>query len=909
MKLIVVESPAKAKTIEKFLGAEYKVAASYGHIRDLPGSASEIPASLRDEKWARLGVNTEEDFKPVYVVPTDSKKRINELKKLMKQADELLLATDEDREGESISWHLIEVLKPKIPVRRIAFHEITRSAIKEAMENPREVDTDLVRAQESRRILDRLYGYSLSPVLWKKVRTKLSAGRVQSVALRLLVEREEERQAFHKAQYWDVEAELQADDMAFTATLTSVDDKRLAIGKDFDPATGQLKKSVKAIQLDEQRATKIATDAPEAVPWHVTRVEKKQTRQRPAPPFTTSTMQQAANNRLNMSARQTMMVAQRLYEGIDLGGGDRQGLITYMRTDSVTLSQKALKDAETFIKKTYGDDYHTGTRQYTTKSKSAQEAHEAIRPTEMGRTPESVAKYLGKDELNLYRLIWNRAVASQMADAILDKVTVDISVELDGSAHVFRANGSTVKFPGFLKVYGNGGKETLLPDLTEGQTIGGESDKVRIVGTKPLGHETSPPARYTEASLVKKLEEEGIGRPSTYAPTISTIQQRDYCFKKSGALVPTYVGMAVVHLLREHFAHYVDLKFTARMEEVLDDIATGDTDAVKFLSEFYHGNGEGEAGLLTEIDKQLPNIEFPAIPVGTDPETNKPIFVRIGKNSVYVQRDNGGEDNTATIPVDLLIDELTSDKALELLKRQAKTREPIGVDPESGKNVYALVGPYGPYVQLGEAEKRKKPKRVGLPPEKRLEEVDLEYALRLLQLPRKVGDDPETGKQVNAGIGPYGPFVERDGLYRSLDSVDEVFSIQLDEALKRLAEKRTVRTKRALKELGPHPETGKTVQVMTGRYGPYVTDGTVNASLKRRAEPTALTMDEAVQLLAEAAARGKTRRGRKSATRKNTTAKKSAKKSTKKSAKKSTKKAAKKTPKKSTGKSTKKSTK
>lgn len=859
MKLIVVESPAKAKTIEKFLGSDYKVAASYGHIRDLPSSASEIPESVRKEKWARLGVNTEDDFKPVYVIPKDSKKRITELKKLVKQADELLLATDEDREGESISWHLMEVLKPGVPVKRIAFHEITRTAIKEALDNPRDVDNNLVRAQESRRILDRLYGYSLSPVLWKKVRTKLSAGRVQSVALRLIVEREEERQAFKKSSYWDVDAILKDQKLEFSATLTTVGDKKLASGKDFDPSTGDLKRGSKVLVLDGDAAGSIAEQCRKAVPWKVTGVERKQTKQRPSPPFTTSTLQQAANNRLNMSARQTMMTAQRLYEGIDLGGSDRQGLITYMRTDSVTLSQKALKDAEEFIVKEYGKEYHTGTRQYTTKSKSAQEAHEAIRPTEISRTPESVAKFLTKDELNLYRLIWNRAVASQMADAVLDKVAVDITAQIKSTPHVYRANGSTVKFPGFLKVYGNGGKETLLPDMEEGQTIGASKDAVSVVEVKPVGHETTPPPRYTEASLVKRLEEEGIGRPSTYAPTISTIQQRDYVFKKSGSLVPTYVGMAVVHMLRNHFAHYVDLKFTARMEEALDDIASGDADAVKFLSEFYHGNGDGGEGLLAEIDKELPNIEFPAIPVGKDPKTGLDIHVRIGKNSVYVQRGNGGDENTATIPVDLLIDELTPERAHQLLEQTARNKEPIGVDPESGKNVYTLVGPYGPYVQLGEAEGRKKPKRTGIPPEKRMEEVDLEYALRLLSLPRELGTDPDTGQMVTAGIGPYGPFVERAGTYRSLDTAEEVFSVTLADAIERLAQKRVVRTKRSLKELGPHPETGKIVQVMTGRYGPYVTDGEINASIKRRSDPMSLSMEEAIQMLAEAAAKGKTK--------------------------------------------------
>lgn len=864
LKLIIVESPAKAKTIERFLGSDYKVVASYGHIRDLPATATEIPKQYKGESWARLGVNPDDDFSPIYIVPKDSKKRVSELKKMVKEAEELLLATDEDREGESISWHLIEVLKPKIPVRRVAFHEITKGAVLDAVANPREVNEQLVRAQESRRILDRLFGYSLSPVLWKKVRTKLSAGRVQSVAVRLIVEREEERQAFNSATYWDVEATLKdKDGLEFTATLTTRDGKKLAIGKDFDPATGDVKKGSDVLVLDEKAATKVAADSLKNVPWKVISVERKEATQRPWAPFTTSTLQQTAGYRLNMSPKQTMMVAQRLYEGVDLGGSDREGLITYMRTDSVTLSEKALSEAGAFIKKTYGDAYYDGPRRYKTKAKSAQEAHEAIRPTSFSRPPESLAKFLNKDELALYKLIWTRTLASQMADSRTDKMAVDFQVDLD-QPHVYRATGSTVKFDGFSKIYGNGKKETLLPALEVNDTVGGKSDNVAVSNTEPKSHKTAPPARYTEGTLVKRLEEEGIGRPSTYAPTIATIQQRNYVVKKSGALVPTYVGMAVTDLLRKHFDHYIDLAFTARMEEALDNIASGNADASAFLSAFYHGNGDSSStGLIEQIDKQLPDIEFPMISLGNDPDTDEPIFVRIGKSSCYIQRGTKTKAPTAPLPVDLLIDELTLDKAHELLIARLKGDEPLGQEPESGKNIYALVGPYGPYVQLGEADGEKKPKRVSLGKGTNITEVTLEFALKMLSLPRKLGPCPDTGKSVTAGMGPYGPFVHRDGVYRSLKKPEMIFEVTLEEAVKMLAEKKTrTRTKTVLKELGKHPESGKPIQVLDGRYGPYVSDGKVNASLGNRTTPDTVTLETAVEMLAEAATKKKTRRRR-----------------------------------------------
>jgi DNA topoisomerase-1 len=934
LKLIVVESPAKARTIAKFLGPPYKVAASYGHIRDLPSSAKEIPSQYRQEQWARLGVDTENDFMPIYVVSAQSKQHVAALKKLLKDAEELLLATDEDREGEAISWHLLEVLKPKIPVRRITFHEITEEAIAKALSQPRDVDRQLVRAQESRRILDRLYGYSLSPVLWKKVRTKLSAGRVQSVAVRLIVEREEARQAFCTAAYWDVEAQLSTPTVAFSAVLVSIAGQRLAGGKDFDPDTGQLRPDVRSRLLDGDAAAAIAREAPAAQPWLVSKVERKQTRQRPHPPFITSTLQQAASARLGFSPRRTMAIAQRLYEGVDLGGGSRAGLITYMRTDSVTLSEKALAETAAYIKQEHGPSYTGGPRRYKTKTKSAQEAHEAIRPTDIRRSPEAVAAYLEQEELALYRLIWSRALASQMSDAILDKTTIEFTVELDEIPHIFRSRGSVVRFPGFLRVHNGGQQETLLPDLAEGQYVGegsgralgavtgtaaepaqvsaaaptawtGEANALRINEITPRRHETVPPPRYTEASLVKQLEEEGIGRPSTYAPIISTIQARDYALKKGGSLLPSYIGLAVVHLLRRHFPRYVDLKFTAAMEEDLDKIASGQIDWIDFLATFYQGRPEGSNGLLARIAQELPSIDYPAIPLGNDPSTGEPITVRIGRTYVYVQVGDGQDGRRATLPVDLLIDELTPEKALALIEARAKAREPIGQEPESGQNVYVLTGPYGPYVQLGEATDDQKPKRVSLPKGTRPEDVDLAHALQLLSLPRVIGTDPDSGQPIRVGLGRLGPYVERERVFVGLKDSTKLFTITRDEALALLRDKKQDR-RAVLRELGPHPETGIPLKVKRGRYGPYVTDGQVNATLKE-VDPEEVTREEAVALLAAAALRKQEGRKRPAKKKAKAAAGKKPTASSRKTTRKTSKKAAKKTNKK-TGKQTSKTT-
>ena len=782
------------------------------------------------------------------------------------------------------------MLKPTIPVRRITFHEITKTAIAHALENPRDLDDQLVRAQESRRILDRLYGYELSPVLWKKVRSGLSAGRVQSVAVRLIVEREEERQRFVSAAYFDVEALLYGPDGAnFTARLQEIDGKRLAGGKDFDADTGVLKQPDKRLLLGDAEAEKLQECARSAasLPWRVGSVERKQTRQNPSPPFTTSTLQQAASNRLKFSPQRTMSIAQRLYEGADLGSGERVGMIIYMRTDSVNLAGQAQSEAETYIRDTYGSEYTDGPRFYKTKSKGAQEAHEAIRPTSIVRTPDSLAGYLDGPDLALYRLIWNRTVASQMAPARLDKTAADIVCRCEERELVWRANGSIVTFPGFLLAYGDRDRDSLLPDLQEGQLIPpadapeDEDPPQGIAEVRAMRHETTPPARFTEASLVKQMEEEGIGRPSTYASIISTVQNRGYVIKKSSTLVPTYVGMAVTRLLRDHFQRYVDVRFTASMEEELDAIARGEIEWREFLRRFYRG-GKDDPGLAAHIAEEMDRIEFPAIPVGADPETGEAMVVKIGRKSVYVQKKAGEANQSVSLPMDLLIDELTPEKAVVLLEEKRKSLEPIGQDSETGKNIYALVGPYGPYLQLGENDDDPKPKRVSLDRGTDVGKVDMAMAQRFLSLPRDIGVDPETGKPVRAGVGRFGPYVVRDKIFASVESADLLFTIDLETAMQLIRDKESGK-KPLLAEVGPHPETGEMLQVLKGRYGPYVTDGKNHASLPKGREPATITVEESLEWIAAATARKKTNK------------KVAKKKATKKVAKKTAKKAAKKT--------------
>lgn len=876
LKLVIVESPAKAKTISKFLGKDYEVVASYGHIRDLPSSADEIPDEIRSKPWARMAVDVDNDFTAHYVVQKESKKRIAELKRSLRNAEEVVLATDEDREGESISWHLLETLKPNVPIKRIVFHEITKTAIDEAIANPRHVDPQLVRAQETRRILDRLYGYSLSPVLWKKVRTKLSAGRVQSVAVRLVVEREEERRAFRTADYWDVEAELEKDGIAFKAALVSLDGKRVASGKDFDETTGELISTVDSktkrprsedvVWIQAEDAQRIADSLQAALPWKTAQVDQREAKLRPQPPFITSTLQQAASAILGFSPKRTMQLAQHLYEGVDLGKGEREGLITYMRTDSVVLSARALSEAERFISGKFGDRYHHR-RQFTTKSKMAQEAHEAIRPTHLDKTPEMVAPILKDEELRLYRLIWRRTIASQMADAQLLKTTVNFEADASGALAILRSNGSVVTFDGFLRVADSGQEDSLLPKITQDMRVGpsagarqeapGVRHEIALNKLSPAQHTTKPPARYTEATLIRRLEEEGIGRPSTYAPTITIIQQRGYVRRTGKALVPAFLGIAVTLLLRKHFAEYVDLNFTARMEDVLDGIANGQEEAVAFLSAFYRGHGPFGPGLENRIAQELPQIEFPAIPVGEDPETGDPIVVRLGKTFAFLQRGSGGEGNSATISDEVTYEDLKVEQALEILATRARASEAIGTDPGTGLEVFVLLGPYGPYAQLGKAESGdKKPKRASLPRNVPLESVTLELALQHLSLPRDLGKHPESSKVIRTAIGRFGPYIVHDGDFRSLEKTDDVFTITFERALELLAQpKRSRGAKKLLRKIGGHPESGKPIELYEGRYGPYVSDGAVNATVPKNSDLDGITLEAALGLLAEAAER------------------------------------------------------
>lgn len=813
-----------------------------GHIRDLPRSASEIPAKAKGEAWARLGVNVEKDFEPLYVVPKERKERIKKLKELLKDVDELYLATDEDREGESIAWHLIEVLKPKVPVHRMVFHEITKSAIEAAFNNPRDLDDRLVQAQEARRILDRLYGYEVSPVLWRKIQQGLSAGRVQSVAVRIVVERERERIAFTAADYWSIDAAMaKADqlDLVFDASLLQVDDDRVATGKDFD-SNGVAKQGT--VVLDKKSATDLAENLAES-DFKVVSVDSKPYKRSPQPPFRTSTLQQDAGRKLGFSSSRTMSVAQRLYEN---------GHITYMRTDSIALSGTAVAAARAQIKKLYGEEYLSPKpRVYASKVKGAQEAHEAIRPAgESFPTPEQVAQSVGPDEARLYELIWKRTLASQMADAKGFTVSIRIGATArDDREAVFGAGGRTITFPGFLKVYVQGkddptesdDQEAHLPELSEG-------DPVLLQHLEPTGHETRPPARYTEASLVQKMEELGVGRPSTYASVMSTIQDRGYVWKKGSALVPTYTAFGVVTLLESHFPNLVDYEFTASMEGDLDRIASGEEDSVPWLSRFYFG----DEGLKQKVADRLDSIDpriINSIPIGTDGE-GREVVARIGRYGPYVQR----EDERASIPEDVAPDELSLEMAADLLETQNAGDKIFGTDPETGLVVLGKTGRFGPYVQLGEQEEGSnvKPKRASLFKSMMLDELGMDDALKLLSLPRIVGQDPE-GVDIVALNGRYGPYLQRGSDRRSLEDEDQLFTVTVDEAMKLLAEpprRRGATARGPLKELGEDPVSKKPVTVRSGRYGPYVTDGEVNASLRQGDSPDAITLERAADLLA-----------------------------------------------------------
>ena len=851
--VVIVESPAKARTLARLLGDEYRVEASIGHIRDLPDNASEVPAAIRDKPWGRMGVDVENGFRPYYVVPRDKAGRIRDLRAAVRDVPEILLATDPDREGESISWHLREVLKPTVPVRRIEFHEITEEAVRRAIADAREIDLQLVDAQESRRIVDRLYGYMVSPVLWKKVQTGLSAGRVQSVAVRLVVEREEARKRFRSSAYWGLEASLAAPDGAFRATLARIGDERVAGGRDFDPETGQLREGT-ARPLDEEAVTALREQLSERLPWRVTSVEERPGRQSPYPPFTTSTLQQEANRKLGFSADRTMNAAQRLFQ---------EGLISYHRTDSTTLSDRSLAEAGSAIRSLYGADYHDGPRRYRTKVKNAQEAHEAIRPTDFGRPPDRVGGGLGPDEARLYDLIWKRAVASQMADARVLRTTVEIAADVDDGPAVFTASGRTVPFAGFLRAYVEGSddpaaelgdQEMVLPRLKEGDLVTADGPlALRELETKR--HETSPPARYTDASLVKRLEEDGIGRPSTYASIISTIERRGYVWRQGKALVPTFTAFAVTQLLKDHFAALVELGFTGQIEENLDEISKGERRRDEFLETFYNGDGGGQWPGLRALVENESEIEYPAIPLGTHPETGAPVVVRIGRFGPYVQVGEGDETVNASVPDETPPADLTVEAAVELVESRAKGPASLGVDSASGQAVYLMTGRYGPYVQLGETPEQgsaEKPRRASLTSGDDPSTITLERALALLALPRSLGRDPETDLEIVANFGRFGPYVKRGDEFRSLAGEEHVFTVTLEEAIELFRQEKPSRrgaSRTVLRELGAHPASGTAVRLLEGRYGPYVTDGTTNASLPKDLAVDEVTLERAVLLL------------------------------------------------------------
>jgi DNA topoisomerase I len=873
--LVIVESPTKAKTIRNYLPKDYQVEASMGHIRDLPSSAEEIPAEYKQFDWARLGVNIDNNFEPIYVIPKGKNKTVQLLKQALKSADELILATDEDREGESISWHLLQLLKPKVPIKRMVFHEITKDAIQKALSNCRDIDENLVHAQETRRILDRLVGYTLSPLLWKKIAAGLSAGRVQSVAVRLLVQRERERRAFKEANYWDLKALLNHEKTDFEAKLNTLKGQKLANGSDFDPKTGKLLKGKKVVILNEQEAIALKERLKGKL-WQVTDTEEKATTRKPSPPFTTSTLQQEANRKLGLGAKDTMRIAQSLYEN---------GYITYMRTDSVHLSDQAIAAARSCVEQMYGKEYLSPQpRQYKTKAKGAQEAHEAIRPAgSTFRIPKETG--LRDKELALYDLIWKRTVASQMAEAKLTQISVNIAVE----DAIFRSSGKRIDFAGFFRAYVEGSddpeaalenQEVILPNLQIG-------DKPKCKQLDVVDHQTQPPARYTEASLVKTLESEGVGRPSTYASIIGTIVDRGYAQLRNKALIPTFTAFAVISLLEKNFAELVDTKFTSKMEQSLDDIASGNEKWLPYLDKFYRG----ENGLQNQVKVRETDI---------DPQTAKAIelenldvTVKIGKFGAYFEANYGEGVVKSSIPADLTPSDLDP-KQIELLLKQKVEGPPIlGIHPETQEPIYLLIGTYGPYVQLGDTPqgKAKKPKTASFPKGINAEDITLEMAVGYLTLPRTLGEHPDTGKPIKTSLGRFGAYVVHDqGTegkdYRSLKKEDDVLTISLDRALELLAQPKATRgrrgatTKAPLKELGLHPDDNEAINIYQGPYGVYFKHGKTNVKLPEGETVESMNLDKALLLLKDKTPAKKATTTKKTTTKKTTTAKKNTAKRT-----------------------------
>ncbi len=877
-KLVIVESPAKAKTIGGYLGSDYVVESSIGHIRDLPKDAADVPTAIKGETWARLGVDVDHDFKPYYVVSRDKKPHMKKLKGLLREASELYLATDEDREGEAIAWHLQDELKPRVPVRRMVFHEITPQAIQQAVDNPRELDHDLVEAQEARRIVDRLYGYEISPVLWKKIMPRLSAGRVQSVATRLVVDRERERIRFRVASYWDLEGTFDAGEQhaerMFPAKLQSVDGLRVARGSDFGP-DGALKAEAtgagsKVTHLDRARAETLAEAMHEST-FEVRSVESRPYTRKPYAPFRTTTLQQEASRKLGFGASRTMSVAQRLYEN---------GFITYMRTDSITLSGTAVGAARDQVRELFGAEYlPDAPRAYQSKVKNAQEAHEAVRPAgEHFRTPAQTG--LSGDEFRLYELIWMRTVASQMKDAQGRSVTIRLGgTASTGEDVVFSASGRVITFHGFLKAYVEGSddpdteaddSQTRLPDVAQG-------DAVSAAALRAVGHQTKPPARYTEASLVKELEDREIGRPSTYASIIGTILNRGYVYKKGTALVPAWLAFSVVRLLEEHFPRLVSYEFTAGMEDVLDEIAAGRKDRISELAEFYFGSGrhDGLKKLVSELGDIDPR-ELSTFPIGEG------IVLRVGRYGPYVEDEDANRGN---VPEDLPPDELTVDKARELLASPTGVDRELGPDPDSGLMIVARNGRFGPYVTEvlpEDAPKSRKPHTASLFKTMSVETVTLGDALRLLTLPRVVGAEPGTGEQITAQNGRYGPYLKKGTDSRTLPSEEQLLTITLEEALAIYAQPKQRGRAAASpgREVGADPATGAMITLKAGRFGPYVTDGEFNATIPRAEDPERISLERAAELLADRRAKGPAKKAAKRAPAKSAAKKPAAKKTT-----------------------------
>ena len=875
--LVIVESPAKARTISKFLGSGYQVEASIGHVRDLPAGKKELPEKLKKESWAYLGVNIDDDFDPVYIVPDDKKKQVKKLKDALKGADNLYLATDEDREGEAISWHLQEILKPKVPVHRLVFHEITKEAIQNAMDATREIDGPLVRAQETRRILDRLYGFDMSNLLWRKIGKGTSAGRVQSVAVRLIVERERQRIAFVNATYWDLEATFKtASNESMSASLSTVDGRKIPSGKDFDSSNGQLKNS-DLLLLNETETNKLVARL-QSSDFKVTKVEVKPFIERPRPPFTTSTLQQEANRKLGFGAKRTMDAAQRLYEN---------GYITYMRTDSTTLSNEAISASRELVRSQYGENFlHPTVRVYKGKVKNAQEAHEAIRPAGTPfRLPDTVRGELGdQDQYRLFELIWKRTIACQMADAKKQRV----SITIEGGGATFTASGTSIEFEGFLRAYVEGSdnpeaelanRERILPQVSE-------QDSLAAGSLDPKSHTTQPPARFTEATLTRTLEEKGIGRPSTYASIIGTItdERRNYIVKKGTALVPTWRAFSVTRLMEEHFEPLVDYEFTAELEDFLDSISRDEVGREEYLKKFYFGDASSDrhnVGLKARIAEKIDQID-PKVAarflLGTpeDGEHREEVFVRVGKYGPYIEQG----ERTASIPDGMPPDEMDLGKAMELLESSEIVEAPIGTHPDTGKPIYLKVGRFGPYIQLGEPDDEEK-RNQSLLRGMEIGDITVEIACKLLQLPLTLGENPENGQPIQAFDGKYGPYIKCEKDTRSLPADVSPLEVTLEEAIALLKQPKTRgrgTPKEPLRRFElPSPVTEKEVKILDGRFGPYVTDGDTNASLRKGMDPNEMKFEAALDLLAERAAKGPTKR-KKKATKKKATKKKAAKK-------------------------------